>query len=116
MADIASTDVTYTAKPYPITPQLQGRVPRYVNQFTVAFGNGVLTYPAGGIPMLARSLGMPSNALEKIEILDWSDDGSPSGLWTWDDATNALRGFDFAGAELSGAVAATSLVVEATGY
>lgn len=65
MADIASSDVVYVD---------QNKNSRSCDQkvsrvFSVAFGNGVLTYPAGGVPLLKGSLGCP-NSLESLKLVD----------------------------------------------
>lgn len=56
MANIASTDVTYT-----ILAQMKEERGKKMNIVKVAFGNGALTYPAGGVPILKASLGLPTN-------------------------------------------------------
>lgn len=114
MADIAASNVTYTEKP--ATAMMLG-VGRQRRIFTIAFGDGALTYGAGGIPLLASKLGMAAGLVEEVVILDASDDGSPTGFWTWDYETNKLRGFVTTNlaTELSGALAATSLVIRVVG-
>lgn len=72
MADIAAADVTYTKQEgsqfaCPSNPKFSG-------VFKVAFGNGTLTYPSGGIPLTPGKLGCPAN-IESLDIMD-TDDGS----------------------------------------
>lgn len=63
MADLASGDVTYT-----LNRQSSLEDSRRMNQFTLAFGDGAKTYPAGGIPILAASLGCP-NSLDAFQVM-----------------------------------------------
>lgn len=63
MADIAASDVTYSI-------QNMKKVESYkVNRVSVAFGNGSLTYPSGGVPLTRAKLGCP-NFVEDIKIID----------------------------------------------
>ena len=64
MADIASSDVVYTISKKSLRDSGQREV-----SASVAFGNGVLTYPAGGVPLLKASLGLP-NVLEQLLLVD----------------------------------------------
>jgi len=68
MADIAAADVTYTE-------QGTGRSNAHARRegvFKIAFGNGSLTYPTGGIPLTKAKLGCPTD-LEEFTIMDAQD-------------------------------------------
>lgn len=121
MADIAAGDVTYT----PVGKsdiQKQSRV----NTFDLAFGDGVKTYPANGIPLALSSLGMKRN----LNTLVISDGANADGLlYKWARQNNKIRIYfptqqtagagNRAGVEYTGgatAVAATVLRVVATGW
>lgn len=71
MADIASTDVTYVVKN---TRKLNGNPSRKLNRIELTFGNGTLTYPAGGIPITIGKLGCPT-VVESISIVDVATSG-----------------------------------------
>ena len=68
MADIASTDVTYTEQP----GGGHTSTGRRTGIFKIQFGDGSLTYPAGGVPLLKAKLGCP-NAIEEFTIFDSHD-------------------------------------------
>lgn len=83
MADIASGDVTYT-----LVKQRKEESGNKVINLTVAFGNATLTYPSGGIPLVAGKLGCPNN------IADLIIDGPASGdglVYKYDKANNKIR-------------------------
>lgn len=64
MADIASGDVTYTL--------LKARTlgdSRKSNLVRMAFGDGALTYPAAGFPVLKGKLGCPVT-IESMQVVD----------------------------------------------
>ncbi len=64
MADIASGNVAYVQKSTDLScGQKVSRV------FSIAFGDGALTYPTGGVPLLKGSLGCP-NSLESFKLVD----------------------------------------------
>ena len=69
MSDIASGDVTYTMK----NVRRMGNS-RVMNRVQLAFGNGALTYPAGGIPILKGKLGCP-NVVESLQVVDQGTSG-----------------------------------------
>lgn len=86
MADIAAGDVTYTIGNRFFTPG-EG----YKNELTIAFGDGALTYAAGGVPLTAALMGCPSG-LRDFFI---TDGASATGLvWKYDKANNKLRGYE----------------------
>lgn len=119
MVDLASTDVTVTLEERTI----EGKKKR--NRVSIAFGDGALTYPSGGVPMPAfGSFGMVRNLDYAILI----DPASATGIiWKWDKTNLKLRGYegDYAQAgdaslvELdaaSDAPAAQTLYAEAVGW
>lgn len=84
MADIASSDVTYTLVDKGLT---EGSGYRR-NKVTLLFGDGALTYPSGGVPLLKASLGMP-NFLHSLLLVDPASD---NGLvYKYDDSAEKLR-------------------------
>lgn len=64
MADIAASDVTYTL----VNARTMGDS-RKLNRVRLAFGNGTLTYPAGGIPVTIGKLGCPT-VVESMIVVD----------------------------------------------
>jgi hypothetical protein len=80
MANIAASDITVTILN---RRRVEGR-----NHFNVklAFGDGALTYPAGGIPISKAKLGCP-NVVESLEIYD---KGTSGYAWTYDAANEKL--------------------------
>jgi hypothetical protein len=87
MADIAASDVTYTEDTAARNITGTRRLRSFV--FTLAFGDGALTYPSGGVPLTAAKLGCPTS-VQDLTILDQSAAGI---LWTWDRSNNKLRGY-----------------------
>ena len=63
MADIASSNVTYTAK----TLRKKGDS-RNHHVIQLVFGDGALTVPAGGIPLLKGKMGCPVN-VESLKVV-----------------------------------------------
>jgi|JI6StandDraft_1071083.scaffolds.fasta_scaffold195258_2 hypothetical protein len=80
MAAIASTDVAYAM----LNKAVAESSYREFN-FTVSFGDGVLTYPAGGIPLVAGKLGCPS----EIRSLELFSPAAGDGYVYKYDAANA---------------------------
>lgn len=109
MPDLAATDVTYSLVNAAFTRGDQG----YRRTFDVTFGDSALTYPAGGVPLTNAKMGCPYNLL-LVEVAS-PDTDSNSATWEWDQANNTLRAWA-GGTELTGAVDAVALRVEATGY
>lgn len=115
MANIAATDVTVTV----LNRRTMDSGRKSMN-LQLAFGNGVLTYPAGGIPVTKAQLGLP-NAVESLVVYDGSEGGY---AWSWD-ATNSklfalADGGGAAGTPLAQpstvAIAAQTLRCEALGW
>lgn len=113
MADIAAGDVTYVMLNKEIN---ESGMAEY--NFTVAFGNGVLTYPAGGIPLTKASMGCPN----EIRDLVISGPASANGfVYKYDPANNKVRIYqgdndNVADAPLIELVAATATPAAATLY
>lgn len=71
MADIASANVTYTLVNQ---RKLNGSPSRKLNRVRLAFGDGALTYPAGGIPLSIAKLGCPTD-VESVSVVDKGTSG-----------------------------------------
>lgn len=85
MAAIASSDVTYAMQE---GTQKTDHNSRFEALFSVVFGNGALTYPSGGVPLLKASLGCPA----RIEDLELVDPGSANGyVYKYDFVNEKLR-------------------------
>lgn len=83
MADIAASDVTYV-----ITDQQKADSSYMKTVLTVAFGDGVLTYPAGGIPLTAGKMGCPNT----ITVGSITSPASANGfVYKYDQANNKIR-------------------------
>lgn len=83
MADLASTDLTYTQLSKSI-----GESGYRQFQFSIAFGNSTLTYPSGGIPLTSGKLGCP-NQIRTLSIY-----GASSGdgiTYKYDVTNNKIR-------------------------
>lgn len=119
MADIATTNVTHTKT----LMKDENGMRRWVGQ--VSFGDGALTYPAGGIPSAKGKYGF------KREILSWEivESNGNGLLYEYDKSAETIRAFfptqqtggagNRAAVEFSGgstAPAATVLQVVALGY
>jgi hypothetical protein len=85
MADIASSDVTVTVE----RRAIEGKTRR--NRVKIVFGNGTLTYPAGGVPMPAASAFGMKVRLDYLTVFD-SDDASGI-MWKYDRENKKLRAF-----------------------
>jgi hypothetical protein len=85
MAALTAANVTVTVRERRIMPGLKKR--RLA--LTLAFGDGALTYPAGGVPMPAfGALGFQ----RFLDTIDITDAGSANGyLYKYDEANNKLR-------------------------
>ncbi len=83
MADIAAGDVTYV-----ISKKSIGESGNRQFAMSIAFGDGALTYPSGGIPLTAAKMGCPN------QIIDFNlkNDGSASALiYKYDSVNNKIR-------------------------
>lgn len=112
MADIASSDVTYTLQNQSIEGGGYSK-----NVFKLAFGDGALTYPSGGIPLSKPKLGVP-NSIRSLKIIDQND---ASGLvFKYDFENNKIRIYQSAGftpagtnAQVTGTISAGVIAVTA---
>ncbi|HUR99060.1 MAG TPA: hypothetical protein VMZ26_13420, partial [Pyrinomonadaceae bacterium] len=84
MADIAASDVTVS-----VLSKEEGSVKGRVFNLGLAFGNGALTYPSGGVPLSASALGCP-NAIDSLVVYDAGGSGYQ---WEYDRTNQKLRGF-----------------------
>lgn len=84
MADIAAANLTYT-----VTKRSKLEDSRWMTNATVAFGDGALTYPAGGVPLTKASLGCPNT----IDSLFIEDIGGSGYVYQYDKANEKLRLF-----------------------
>jgi hypothetical protein len=69
MADIAASNVTHL-----VVNQRKMSDSRNLNRVRLSFGNGALTYPAGGIPLSKGKMGCPVN-IESMVIVDKGTSG-----------------------------------------
>jgi hypothetical protein len=108
MAQIASSDVTYTeiagyANANPAQPMGE-------RAFSIAFGNGTLTYTNGGIPLDKAKLGCPG-FLHSLVMLDA---GSGVGyVAKWNQTANTIRLYQDANITAAAAAALTEILTSA---
>lgn len=118
MAAIAAGDVAYT-----ITKKVVHDTGQREVSANLVFGDGALTYPAGGVPLTKASLGLPV-VLESMALVD---PASANGfIYKYDSANEKIRIYqgdndgvaDGPLVELGGAAApaAATLKVKAVGY
>jgi hypothetical protein len=69
MANIAATDVTYTMLKQRLLSNSEKS-----NLVKLVFGNGALTYPAGGIPITGKNMGCP-NIIESLKVVGQGTSG-----------------------------------------
>ena len=119
MTDIAAANLTYTIND-------RTRIgKKYFVEATIAFGNGALTYPSGGIPLTTAKFGF-RRGIDNVTIMESS---ASKYFYEWDKSANTIRIFyptkhntsadDVMGAEFTAATtapAATSLEVYAVGW
>lgn len=111
MPAIAATDVSYSA--LKVKKLEDGRK---LVQATISFGDGVLTYPAGGIPLTGAKLACPVST--DSLLYDDAANGN-TNAFKHDLANNKIRIYvETAGtyAEMSGAVPALVVKAVAIGY
>ena len=122
MPDIASSDVTVTIL------ETLGKLPRGIRRrVSIAYGNGTLTYPTGGVPMPAASAFGFAVAMQPMNIID--DDDAQGIFHKYDAANNKVRHWfptqqtggagNRAGVEYTGgttAVPATTIYAFVEGY
>lgn len=80
MADIAASDITITI----LNQRVQNGM--RINVCRLAFANGVLTYPAGGVPITKAKLGCPND----IVSLKVFDKGTSGYEWSYDKTNEKL--------------------------
>ena len=109
MTMLAETNVTYTIND-------RTRIgKKYFTEFTMAFGDGALTYPTGGVPITPSKIGFRRN----IDALKVIESNGNTLLYEWDKSANKLRIFSEARVEHtadSTAIAACSLEIYAIGW
>src|SRR3990167_10676915 len=88
MADLAASNVTYTIQEGTRTGCPSD--PTFGAVFKLAFGDGALTYPSGGIPLTKAKLGCPE-FIRSLEIID-SDD-SLGNVYKYDYANNKIKAY-----------------------
>jgi len=84
MADLAAGDLTYVV----VGKQRKEDSGNKVINFTVAFGDSALTYPANGIPLSSAKLGVPNSIIALVIDSPASGDGI---LYKYDKANNKIR-------------------------
>lgn len=118
MAAIAATDVAYT-----IQKTRKEESGNKIFNILAVFGDGTLTYPAGGIPLTGSKMGCPNNVISVI----LNNSGSANGfLYKYDHVNNKIRIYQgdntnaaaAPGVELTGSAtpASATLALEVTGY
>lgn len=104
MADLAATDVTIT-----IEERWQTQRKRH-SRVKIQFGDGVKTYPSGGVPMPAASAFGMARQLDYLKVID--DASGTLLVWKYDKVNKKFRGFwAFGGAGAAPVAAATAPVV-----
>lgn len=84
MADLAAGDVTYT-----VLSQSRDNFSRALVTATLVFGDGVKTYPSGGIPITGGNLGLPNN-IDNLNVFDF---GAAGYVVSYDRANQKIRLF-----------------------
>lgn len=113
MADIAAADVTYAKQG---TKEWKDNHGYYHGVFSVAFGNGSLTYPSGGVPLTKAKLGCPNEVVELHLMEQKASDGLTYKL---DYVNLKLRIYNTSNVELTGgstAVTAATMYVKVVGW
>ncbi len=83
MADIAAGNVTYTINDREIIGT------QHLIHVQIAFGNGALTYPSGGVPLTNTSMGIIRN----INSLVITESNATALMYEWDKSANTIRIF-----------------------
>lgn len=84
MANIAASDVTVTLL------EQRKSADRVLNNVKLAFGDGALTYAAGGVPITKAKLGCP-NIIESLTIYD---NGISIYAWSYDAVNEKLTAIE----------------------
>lgn len=82
MTAIAASNVTYTIIKQSIDNMSNKRVVA-----SLQFGNGTLTYPTGGVPIVIGNLGLP-NYVSSLKVFD---SGTSGYSFQWDSVNSKLR-------------------------
>lgn len=84
MPDIAAANITYAV----VNPH-QSKVEqgRRKGKFSVAFGDGALTYPTGGVPIAKANFGCPN----VIESFIFESPGANGFVYKYDQANEKIR-------------------------
>lgn len=86
MSNIAATDITVTV----LNKRRNNGLSRFNLQ--LVFGDGALTYPAGGVPISKAALGCP-NEIQSLQIYD---KGTSGYEWSYDRTNEKLVGLQSA--------------------
>jgi hypothetical protein len=86
MTDLANTDVTYSFSI--LNKHFVGKA-GYVSRGTLTFGNGSLTYPTGGIPLIKQKMHMP-RTIKALKVLETN---AKNVICEYDVSTEKLRLF-----------------------
>lgn len=105
MAAIAATDVTHTDQGGTVV-RLQPRGGTQRLQ-ALAFADGVLTYPTGGVPLSLGKLGCPTEVLDLVVVARTPTTANP--LWLWNGSRTAPK---LVGYEINAAGAADEQLIE----
>lgn len=100
MADLASTNLTYSFSNR--DKVFQGRR-GYSVRGTISFGDGALTYPSGGIPLLKGKMGLP-RFVRSLKVLETNALGY---IFEYDVSAEKLKLFLSPAAVIAGNVTAT---------
>lgn len=84
MADLAASDLTYTALAPTNGEIVGGSKKRYVWAITTAAGD----YPTGGLPLTNSKMGVP-NSLESLRVLEPS--AADAYQYYWDKSANKIK-------------------------
>lgn len=113
MADLAAGDVTYTKQD---KSDMKDNAGLRHGVYKLAFGDGALTYPSGGVPLTQANLGCPNS----IESLVFVDEGNANGNhYKYDYVNKKIRIYNTSNVEFTGgstAISATSLYVRVVGW
>jgi hypothetical protein len=107
MSAILSTNVTYA-----LIKKTVGESGYRKFVMTVAFGNSALTYPTGGVPLLAGSLGCPNQIISLVLFGPASGDGY---VYKWDAANKKILMYRSAGFTPAGSNSAPAFTGSALG-
>ncbi len=111
MTAIVAANVTYSN----VNQRVEGQAPYKRVSATIVFGNGSLTYPTGGIPLVAGNLG----CAREIQSFGFVDESAGDGyIYKYDKTNQKIRIYQSGGIAVSGGVdtAATPLVEVTTAY